>query len=288
MDSVVNGDRLMRIDAHQHFWRLDRGDYGWLTPELSPIYRDFSVEDLKPHLAAAGIAGTVLVQAAPTEAETGFLLEEADKSGGLIKGVVGWIDFETPDSHRRLERLARHPLLRGVRPMIHDIPDPNWMLRPGLEPAFRAIIDLGLCFDALVRPHHLPALRRLMDRYRDLRLVIDHGAKPPIATSEREPWAENMRILARETGAWCKLSGLVTEASAAWTVDRIEPYARHLLECFGSERLIWGSDWPVVDLAGGYLRWWGATTSLLAPLDAASREGVLGGNAERFYGLTLE
>jgi L-fuconolactonase len=278
----------MRIDAHQHFWRLDRGDYGWLTPELAPIYRDYGVEDLKPELAAAGIAGTVLVQAAATEAETEFLLDVADRSGGLVKGVVGWIDFEAPAAHRRLERLARHPMLRGVRPMIHDIPDPNWMLRPGLEPAFRAVVDLGLCFDALVRPAHLPALRRLIDRYPDLRLVIDHGAKPPIATGERDPWAENMRILARETGAWCKLSGLVTEASATWTVDQIEPYARHLLECFGSERLIWGSDWPVVELAGGYRRWWDATTILVARLEKASRERVLGGNAAQFYGLTLE
>jgi L-fuconolactonase len=172
--------------------------------------------------------------------------------------------------------------------MIHDIPDPNWMLRPSLEPAFHAVIDLGLCFDALVRPMHLPALRRLMDRYADLRLVIDHGAKPSIATGVREPWEENLRVLARETGAWCKLSGLVTEAGKAWTVGEIEPYARHLLDCFGPERLLWGSDWPVIELAGGYPRWWAATTSFLAPLDSASRERVLGANAARFYGLTLE
>jgi L-fuconolactonase len=275
----------MRIDAHQHFWRLARGDYGWLTPELAPIYRDFGVEDLRPHLAAAGIAGTVLVQAAASEAETEFLLGIAGESGGLVKAVVGWIDFEAPNRPRRLERLARNPLLRSVRPMMQDIPDTDWMLDPALDPAFRAVIDLDLRFDALVRPRHLTNLRRLLDRYPRLNLVIDHAAKPRIAAAEREPWVSDMRALARETGAWCKLSGLVTEASATWRVADLRPYTDLLLDCFGAGRLIWGSDWPVVELAGGYERWRSATDVLLAPLDDAGRECVLGGNAARFYGI---
>jgi L-fuconolactonase len=275
----------MRIDAHQHFWRLARGDYGWLSPALAPIYRDFGIEDLKPHLAAAGISGTVLVQAAPSEAETEFLLGLAAESGGLVKAVVGWIDFDARDAPRRLERLARNPLLRGVRPMMQDIPDTDWMLDPALDPAFRAVIDLGLCFDALVQPRHLTNLRRLLDRYPALDLVIDHAAKPRIAANEREPWVADMRGLARATGASCKLSGLVTEAVARWSVADLQPYADHLLDCFGGERLIWGSDWPVLGLAGGYERWWTATEALLLPLDAASRERVLGENAARFYGI---
>jgi L-fuconolactonase len=276
----------MRIDAHQHFWRLSRGDYGWLTPELAPIYRDFAVDDLKPHLAAAGIGGTVLVQAAPTETETEFLLEIAASSGGLVRGVVGWVDFEVPDAPRRIERLGRNSLLRGVRPMMQDIADTDWMLKVALEPAFRAVIDLGLCFDALVQPRHLVNLRRLIDRYPGLRLVIDHAAKPRIAADQREPWAAEMRALARETDAWCKLSGLVTEAGAVWGVSRLRAYADHLLDCFGSERLLWGSDCPVVNLAGGYDRWWSATSALLRPMDQASRERVLGANAARFYGIS--
>jgi L-fuconolactonase len=275
----------MRIDAHQHFWRLARGDYGWLTPTLAPIYRDFGVEDLRPHLAAAGVAGTVLVQAAPTEGETEFLLSLAAVSGGLVQAVVGWVDFEAKDAPARLERLARNPHLRGVRPMMQDIGDTDWMLSPALEPAFRALIDLDLRFDALVQPRHLGNLRKLLDRYPTLRLVIDHAAKPRIAAGEREPWASEMRALARETGAWCKLSGLVTEAGAAWRVPDLRPFVDHLLESFGSERLIWGSDWPVVELAGGYQRWWAATSELLRPLDPESRERVLGGNAIRFYGI---
>jgi L-fuconolactonase len=275
----------MRIDAHQHFWCLARGDYGWLTPALAPIYRDFGIEDLKPHLAAAGISGTVLVQAAPSETETEFLLGLAGESGGLVKAVVGWIDFEAHDAARRLERLARDPRLRGVRPMMQDIADTDWMLNPGLDPAFRAVVDLGLRFDALVQPRHLTNLRRLLDRYPALELVVDHAAKPRIAANEREPWAADIRAIARETDAWCKLSGLVTEASATWRVADLQPYADHLLDCFGGERLIWGSDWPVVELAGGYERWWAATEALLRPLDRASRERVLGENAARFYGI---
>ncbi len=275
----------MRIDAHQHFWHLARGDYGWLTPTLASIYRDFGVADLRPHLAAAGITGTVLVQAAPTEAETEFLLGLAAESAGLVKAVVGWVDFEAPDAAHGLERLARNPLLRGVRPMMQDIADTDWMLSAALEPAFRAVVGLGLRFDALVQPRHLANLRRLLDRYPGLELVIDHGAKPRIAAGVREPWAAEMRALARETNAWCKLSGLVTEAGAAWTEADLRPYAGHLVECFGPERLIWGSDWPVVELAGGYDRWWATTEELLRPLDDASRERILGGNAARFYGI---
>ncbi len=182
----------MRIDAHQHFWRLSRGDYGWLTPTLAPIYRDFEVPDLAPHLAANRISGTVLVQAAPTEAETRFLLRLAAESAGLIGGVVGWVDFEAPDVRERLARLAANPLLCGVRPMIQDIADADWMLERRLDEAFRAIVDLDLRFDALVQPRHLRNLRRLLDRHPDLRAVVDHGAKPDIANGVREPWAADI------------------------------------------------------------------------------------------------
>ncbi len=275
----------MRLDAHQHFWKVARGDYGWLTPKLTPIYRDFGIEDLRPHLAAAGIAGTVLVQAAPTEAETEFLLALAAESGGLVQGVVGWVDFEAKDAPQRLERLARNSLLRGVRPMMQDIPDTDWMLKRTLDPVFHKLIELDLRFDALIQPRHLTNLRRLLDRYPALQIVIDHAAKPRIAAGEREHWATEMRALARETQAWCKLSGLITQAGPTWRVLDLGRYVDQLFGSFGSERVIWGSDWPVVELAGGYQRWWAATMELLRPLDPESRERLLGGNATRFYGL---
>lgn len=273
----------MKVDAHQHVWRVDRGDYGWLTPELTPLYRDYSLDDLRPHLSQAGIVGTVLVQAAATEDETRFMLEVARASNGLVKAVVGWIDMLALDAPDRLARLAADKRLRGIRPMLQDIPDVDWMLDRRLDPVFRAIQDLGLAFDALVKPPHLPNLRRLLERYPDLAVVVDHGAKPHIAAGAREPWGSDIAAIARESGALCKVSGLVTEAKPDWRVDDLRPYVDHLLACFGSARLIWGSDWPVVNLAGGYDRWRAASDALLAGLPAAGRAAVEGGNAAKFY-----
>lgn len=273
----------MKIDAHQHVWRVARGDYGWLTPELTPLYRDYSLDDLRPHLARAGIAGTVLVQAAPTEAETRFMLDAARASTGLVKAVVGWVDMMARDAPDRIADLAQDKWLRGIRPMLQDIPDLDWMLDRRLDPAFRAIGDLGLCFDALVKPLHLPNLRRLLDRYPGLPVVIDHGAKPYVAAGTREPWVADIAAIARETSALCKLSGLVTEARPDWQISDLKPYVDHLVEAFGPARMMWGSDWPVVNLAGGYDRWRDASDTLLAGLTPAERAAVEGGTAAAFY-----
>ena len=277
------------IDAHQHFWRLARGDYGWITPDLGPICRDFGPADLAPLLAAAGIRRTVLVQCAPTVAETRFLLHTAWATS-FVAGVVGWVDMAAPDAPDVLARLAEDPYLRGIRPMIQDIADAGWMLRPALAPAFRALVSLDLTFDALVRPGHLANLQVLLDRHPDLRVVVDHGAKPGIdrwgaAPGARQAWADAMAGLARSTGAACKLSGLATEAGPRWTAEDLRPYVDHLLACFGPDRLLWGSDWPVVELAGGYAAWRAATEVCLAGLDAGARAKVLGGTAARYYGL---
>lgn len=274
----------MKIDAHQHVWRVARGDYGWLTPDLTPLYRDYSLDDLRPHLARAGIGGTVLVQAAPTEAETRFMLDVARDSGGLVRAVVGWVEMSAPDAPDRIAALAADRRLRGIRPMIQDIPDPGWMLDRRLDPAVRALRELGLCLDALVKPPHLSNLRRLLARHPDLPVVIDHGAKPAIAAQRREPWATDIAAVARDTRAMCKLSGLVTEAGPDWHAHDLRPYADHLLTCFGPARLMWGSDWPVVNLAGGYDRWRDVSDGLLAGLTPAERAAVEGGNAARFYG----
>jgi L-fuconolactonase len=277
--------RAPRVDAHHHVWRLDRGDYGWLTPALAPIHRDFGLADLEPLRRAAGVDATVLVQAAPTEAETAFLLATARASAGLVRGVVGWVDCADPDAVSRVSALARDPLLKSIRPMLQDIPDPAWVLRAEVQPVLAALPSLGLRFDALVKPAQLPALLDLLDRHPDLDVVVDHGGKPPIAAGEREPWASLMAALARHPRVHCKLSGLVTEAGSGWSVDALAPWVDHLLERFGVARLLWGSDWPVVDLGGGYARWVAATDALLAGLSAAERDAVLGGNARRFYGL---
>lgn len=275
----------MGIDAHQHFWRPARGDYGWLTPPEHPlICRDFLPPDLAPLLAAAGIERTVVVQAAPSLAETRFLLDLADTTPS-IAGVVGWADLAALDAVAAIERLAAHPKLLGLRPMLQDLPQDDWILCPALAPALDAIQAAGLTFDALVTPGHLPHVARFLDRRPDLRVVIDHGAKPDIAGGGLADWSAAMRRLAAETTARCKLSGLATEAAADWTTADLAPYVDVLIDAFGPSRLMWGSDWPVVIEGGGYARWHAAAHALTAALTPAERDAVFGETAAAFYGL---
>lgn len=276
----------MRIDAHMHLWRLDRGEYAWITDDLAPIKRDFGPQDAKPLLDSCGIEGAILVQAAPTVAETGFLLAHAAREP-WVQGVVGWVDMAARDAPDVIAGLAEDPRLVGIRPMLQDIPNVEWMLRPELGPAFRALIEQGLGFDCLVRPPHLEALLALLARHGELRAIIDHGAKPAIAAGEPEPWASRMTALARETSAFCKLSGLITEAGPGWTPSDLRPWVDHLLDVFGPERLLWGSDWPVLTLAGDYVGWYRAAEELMAGLNPEARRAIFGDNAARAYRLGM-
>ena len=271
------------IDAHVHYWRIDRGDYAWLTPDL-PIHRDFGPDDAAPLFAAAGITGIVLVQAAPTEAETEYLLSLATQDH-LVRGVVGWIDMTGRDAPDRLAALARNPILRGIRPMWQDIPDDDWMLRPEQAPAYRAVLDLGLTLDALARVRHLRHLPRLIERHPDLPIVIDHGAKPDIAGGEFAAWRDGIKAVASFPHVRCKLSGLLTEAPGDATLDTIWPYADALLELFGPDRLMFGSDWPVLTLRRDYAIWWEWAQRLTAHLADAEQEAIFAKNAIAFYGL---
>ena len=273
---------MIRVDAHHHVWRIARGDYGWLTPDL-PIHRDYALDDLRPLLG--DVTATVLIQAAPTEAETEFMLTVARNSRNLVRGVVGWTDLAAPDASAHVAAMAKSPLLKGLRPMLQDIADTDWILRPEVQPALMTMAQCGLRFDALIQPRHLPLLPLLVQRHPHLPIVIDHAAKPAIAHGAFDTWAADIARAARETNAFCKLSGLVTEAAPHWHHDDLRRYADHLLACFGPSRLMWGSDWPVVELAGGYARWRTATDHLLAGLDATAREAVLGGTACNFYDL---
>lgn len=274
----------MRIDSHQHFWALERGDYGWLTPELAPLYRDFLPNDLVPALRVNGVDGTILVQAAPTVAETQYLLNLAEVHA-FVLGVIGWADFEATDASAQITQLATHPKLVGLRPMIQDIDSIDWMLSDTLAPAFDAMIAEELVFDALVLPKHLPNLQVLMAKHPALSVVIDHGAKPNIAAGQFDAWAADMASLAKDTSACVKLSGLVTEAGDDWTVHKLRPYVDHLLTHFGPMRLIWGSDWPVCKLACRYDTWCAATDQFLGGLEVPARKAILGGNAARVYRL---
>jgi L-fuconolactonase len=272
----------MRIDAHHHVWELARGDYGWLTPELAPIYRDFSLSDLSQHLANGRIEGTILVQAAPTEAETMFMLGVAE-AAEVVRGVVGWIDFDAAEAAARIDALLEQRLLVGLRPMVQDIPDDDWLLRPDLAPLLTVMTRHSLLFDALVLPRHLPRLLQVIDRHSDLQFVLDHCAKPHLATGDIAEWKQNIAQIAKRPNIVCKLSGLVTEARAGWQFADLRPAVDYVLACFGPKRLLWGSDWPLVNLAGGYARWLDAAETLLADLSTAEKAAVFGDNAAEIY-----
>jgi len=251
---------------------------------LTTLYRDFNPSDLVPHLDLHGIDGTVLVQAAPTEAETHYLLNLAEKYP-FVLGVVGWVDFECPYASESVATLAEQSHLVGLRPMIQDIKDDVWMLKKTLDATYSALIEQNLVFDALTLPKHLPHLIKLLDRYPTMSVVIDHGSKPNIATHEFKDWSSDMRLIARESTASVKLSGLVTEAAVDWSIEDLKPYANHLLDCFGPARIIWGSDWPVCTLASTYKRWIDVTTELLINLTSKERDLVMGRNAINIYKL---
>ncbi|WP_457094238.1 amidohydrolase family protein [Microvirga sp. P5_D2] len=267
-----------------HVWRLSRGDYGWLTPDLAPIYRDFTIEDVRSSWEQAGIDYAILVQAAPTLEETRYLLSVAENEP-KVKGVVGWIDMMAPDAIDELEQLASNKLLRGIRPMLQDIPDDDWMLNAELAPVYRALVDLGLCFDALVLPRHLPNLLRLVERHPNLKVVIDHSAKPPIG-GDLGFWHRDLAQLAGIPHVHCKLSGLVTECKEQVSEADLEPVLQTLLALFGPERLMFGSDWPVCTLRSTYLQWWQWAQDLTGHLPADQKSALFGGTALRFYGLS--
>lgn len=279
----------MRIDAHQHYWQPARGDYGWM-PKHDPILsRPYGPSDLAPFLAAAGVDRTVIVQAAPTVEETAYMLGLADASPS-VAGVVGWVDFEDRSHLKHLERLKNHPKFVGVRPMIQDIPDDDWMLRDDVQWAYAALADLDLTFDALGFSRHLANFLAIFKRYPKLRTVVDHCMKPQIrdhagARNEMAFWSEGMKRIAGETGALCKLSGITTEANPDWGVDDLRPYADVVLDAFGPDRVMWGSDWPVSRLRGEYADWHDAAQALCARFSASERDAIFGRTAARFYRL---
>lgn len=270
----------MRIDAHQHFWLMSARRDEWPPPELAPIHRDFLPPDLLPLLLETGIDGTVLVQTLSSEVDTAFMLDLAAKHS-FIRGVVGWTDLKAPDAPQRVQALAAHPKLKGLRPMV-QAEAADWLDDPAIDPAAAAMAEWGLSFDALVLPPHLPSLLRFARRHPALPIVIDHAAKPEIAGGGTPGWAEDMAALATLPNVRCKLSGLLTEAGERTGIDGIRPYAERLIVLFGTDRLMWGSDWPVLRLAGDYPGWLEMCRQLVP---AAAHDAVFGGNAATFYRL---
>jgi L-fuconolactonase len=280
---------MIRIDAHQHYWSLRRGDYGWLTPSEVGLYRDFTPDDLSPELVECAVHTTVLVQAAPTEGESLFLLDLARRHPS-VGGVVGWTDFEANNVAERISRLVRdgRGMLKGLRPMVQDIGDPDWLDRDSLDGAFEAMIANDLVFDALVTPRHLGALERRLRRHPPLRAVIDHAGKPDIAGGKIEPWAGLLEQLAHSTTVRCKLSGLLTQAKPGAGVADLDAFVAHIFSCFGADRVMWGSDWPVVTLRAGYREWLEMSVELVRRHAAGAEDNVFGANAVRFYRLDVK
>jgi len=276
----------MRIDSHHHFWRLARGGYDWLTPDLGAIVRDFEPADLSPLLAANGISETIVVQASASEAETGFLLDIA-RHTDFVAGVVGWVDLAASDAPERIAVLAANGYLKGLRPMLQDIADDDFILSDAVAPALAAMMDHGLRLDALVQPRHLPILVTLRQRWPQLPMVIDHAAKPDLSRAGHSAWARDLAAVATDGVTCCKLSGLVTEAGPGWSLDTLAPFVETLLDLFGPQRLMWGSDWPVLTLAADYAQWLAACETLLERQSEAVRAAIFGDTARRFYGLEV-
>lgn len=274
----------MHFDAHQHFWNLSNSFTDWPTPGLSRIYSDFGPTDLQEHLKRCAIEGTILVQAAPSVAETEYCLEIA-RECSFVKGVVGWIDFEAEDALAEIRRLARDPLLNGLRPMVQSISEPGWILDDRFTAIFHAMCEHGLRLDGLVLAHQIGDLDQLAQRHPQLAIILDHGGKPPIARNKFGDWAGAIERIAHNSNVYCKLSGLWTEAGTDISQSNIQPWVDHLLATFGTRRLVWGSDWPVVKLAGSYEDWFAQCREMLAGLSEAERADIFSHNGRRFYGL---
>lgn len=274
----------MTVDAHHHLWDLSVRDQDWID-EDSPIRRDFTVADLAPEAAAAGVDRTVLVQTITVAEETPEFLALAD-THDLIAGVVGWTDLTRPDVTDELARLRELPggrFLKGIRHQVQGEPDPEWLLRADVRRGLTAVAEAGLVYDLLVLPHQLPACVKAAAALPELTFVLDHLGKPPIASGALEPWATDVRALAAHPNTVCKLSGMVTEADpATWTVDDLRPYADVVLDAFGPDRLMFGSDWPVCGLAATYGQVLDAAAELIG---ASVRNQIFETTATRVYDL---
>ena len=265
------------IDAHVHLWRLGQNGCAWPTPDLTAIYRDFTLDDLGKVVRSACVDQVILVQSQEDKSDTAWLLSVARDP--LIAGVVGWTDFLNPEAPAEIGRLASNPALRGLRPMVQDR-ETNWYDAPELDPAFAAMTALQLVLDALVRPRHLPSLLRLAMRHPDLSIIIDHAAKPLV--NDLDSWAEQVDLLARLPNVSCKLSGLWTELPGDAPTSAAVPIFDHLWNAVGPERLVWGSDWPVLRLAGEYGSWLEQCQHLVPSLH---HQAVFDSNARRIYGI---
>ena len=275
----------MRIDAHQHFWKYDPVEYGWIGDGMDGLKRDRLPADLAPLLRTAHLDGSVAVQARSTLEETEWLLAVADQNP-FIKGVVGWVDLVSPDVQRSLERFSAHPRFRGVRHIVQSEPDDGFMLRQDFRRGIGRLAEFGLTYDILVFPRHLPAAYELVTLFPSQTFVLDHIAKPFIKDHSLSPWDADIRRLASQPNVYCKVSGLVTEADwKNWKPADFFPYLDAVFEAFGPQRILFGSDWPVCTLAGDYADVTRLIKDYTRQLSAQELAEVWGGTAEKAYNL---
>ena len=278
------------IDAHHHLWEVKRGDYGWLTPDVGVIYRDFTVKDLQGVIQNTPVKKTILVQAASTVAETEYLLDIA-KGNDTVAGVIGWVDFDKPQQAvKDIERLSQNPYFKGIRPMLQDIDNRDYILNPDFDDIFKALIDHNLRFEALVFPDGLPAIEKIVTKYPDLQCIIDHCAKPQIRNGVDGKyglyeWQNLMAPFTNISHVHVKISGILTESNPNAGVGDVSPYVNWLLDNFSHSRLIWGSDWPVLNLANDYQGWVAITQQLFHHLPRDTQQKITKDNAVNFYNL---
>ncbi len=277
---------MTRIDSHHHLWAINDRDYVWMTDEHAVIRRDFLPADLEPLLADAEVDGCVVVQARQMLEETRWLLDLAE-THDWIRGVVGWVPLCENGGEPHLEKFAAHDKLRGVRHVVHDEPDDDFILREDFNEGVARLADLGLAYDILIFWKHLPQTIEFVDRHPGQVFVVDHIAKPRIQEAGfDEEWAAGIRELARREHVSCKLSGLVTEVrDERWDRELLRPYFDTVLDAFGPDRLMFGSDWPVCLLRSDYVKWVETVQAFVAPLSADEQRAFWGGNAARVYGL---
>ena len=273
------------IDSHQHFWQVGLFAYPWMSSDLGVLYRDYLPDDLAPILQQNGVKQTVLVQASNSVAESRWLLDLAD-ANSFIAGVVGWVDLMSVEIDAQLDDLCAHPKFKGVRHLVESEPHDDWLVQPAVLAGLKKLSARGLSYDLLVHTRHLRYVPHVAESCPDLRLVVDHMAKPPIARNEIKEWSEALKPVARYPNIQCKLSGLVTEASwSSWQANDLRPYVEYALESFGADRVMFGSDYPVCLLAASYGRVLDSFQEILKDISDSDRDKIFSKNAARFYRL---
>lgn len=277
----------MRIDAHQHFWTYKPNEYEWIDDSMPTLRRDFVPDDLRPELERAGFAGSIAVQACHSLEETRWLLRLADRSP-FVLGVVGWVDLCSEDLRGQLREFSKHAKFLGVRHVVQSEPDDRFLMKAEFMRGIGALEEFNLTYDILIYPRHLKVAGELVERFPRQPFVLDHMAKPPIKGGALEPWAQDLRSMAKFPNVFCKVSGLVTEADwRTWRPDHLKPYLDVAFESFGPERLMIGSDWPVCTVAASYSEVMGTAIEFIDKFAGEASPAVLGGNAARFWRLRV-